>query len=90
MVAQVKTFECTYGVSLRRILLKNDIDLYNGGLKTINPGIGTCGTCSVEMEGDSAIWRDKIHSSHSPTRNWRSSCQTQVLSNVCVTKFDGF
>ncbi len=91
IVAQVKTFECTYGVSLRRVLLKNHIDLYNSGLKVINRGIGTCGNCAVEVEGDSeATWRDKTHSFHSPTRNWRSSCQTQVLGSVWITEFDGF
>jgi ferredoxin len=81
---------------LRRALLQQGIDLHNGGAKVINcRGIGTCGTCAVQVEGkvSEANWRDKTRRSlppHSPTLNRRLACQTQVLGDVSVTKFDGF
>lgn len=96
VVAQGKTFECDRGANLRQVLLKNGIELYNGDSKVINcQGIGTCGTCAVMVAGEvsEANWRDKTRRSlppHSPTRNLRLACQTQVLGDICVTKFDGF
>ncbi|BAZ51417.1 ferredoxin [Nostoc sp. NIES-4103] len=96
ILAQGKTIECDRGANLRKILLQNGIDLYNGGAKVINcRGIGSCGTCAVQVEGEvsAANWRDKTRRSlppHSPTRNLRLACQTQVLGDVIVTKFDGF
>jgi ferredoxin len=94
--AQGKTIECVCGTNLRKILLQNGIDLYNGGAKVINcRGIGSCGTCAVQVEGDvsKANWRDRGRRSlpaHSPTKNLRLACQIQVLGDVKVTKFDGF
>lgn len=94
--AQGKTFECQQGANLRRVLLANGIDLYNGGSKVINcRGIGTCGTCAVMVEGNVSApnWRDRGRRSlppHSPQRNLRLACQTQVLGDIKVTKFAGF
>ena len=96
VLAQGKTITCDRGANLRKVLLENGIDLYNGGAQVINcRGIGTCGTCAVEVEGDvtEANWRDKTRRSlppHSSTRSLRLACQTQVLDDVKVTKFDGF
>lgn len=96
VLAQGKTIECVRGANLRQILLHNDIDLYNNGAKVINcRGIGSCGTCAVQVEGEvsQANWRDKLRRSlppHSPTRNLRLACQTNVLGDLKVTKFDGF
>ncbi len=96
VTAQGKTFECDRGANLRQVLLKNGIDLYNGGAKAINcRGIGTCGTCAVLVDGEVSEpnWRDKTRRSlppHDPAKNLRLACQTQVLGDVKVTKFDGF
>ncbi|MEA5579984.1 2Fe-2S iron-sulfur cluster-binding protein [Nodularia harveyana UHCC-0300] len=96
VLAQGKTIECDRGAKLSRILLQNGIDLYNGGAKLINcRGIGSCGTCAVKIEGEVSApnWRDKARRSlppHSPTAELRLACQTQVLGDVKVTKFDGF
>ncbi|MEL7246539.1 MAG: 2Fe-2S iron-sulfur cluster-binding protein, partial [Cyanobacteria bacterium J06573_2] len=60
--AQGKTFECESGSNLRKVLLNNDIDLHNGNAKIINcRGIGTCGTCAVEIEGkvSESNWKEK-------------------------------
>ncbi len=61
VIAQGKTIECDRSANLRQVLLKNNVDLYNGGSKIINcDGIGSCGTCAVLVEGESeANWRDK-------------------------------
>jgi ferredoxin len=96
VIAQGKTIECDRGANLRQVLLKHDIELYNGGAKVINcHGIGSCGTCAVLVEGEVSEpnWQDKTRRSlppHSPTRNLRLACQTKVLGDVKVTKFDGF
>ena len=96
VVAQGKTIECERGANLRQVLLESNVNLYNGGAKVINcHGIGSCGTCAVLVEGEvsEVNWRDKARRSlppHSPTRHLRLACQTQVLGDVKVTKFDGF
>jgi ferredoxin len=96
ITAQGKTIECRPGENLRQVLLKHDIDLYNGNAKLINcHGIGTCGTCAVEVEGEVSPqqWREKTRLSlppHSPTSNRRLACQTQVLGDITVKKYDGF
>ncbi len=91
-----KTVECEMGANLRQVLLKHEIDLYNGQAKIINcHGLGTCGTCAVQIEGTVSElgWREKARLSlppHSLTQNRRLACQTQVLGDIQVTKFDGF
>ncbi|MTJ09390.1 MULTISPECIES: 2Fe-2S iron-sulfur cluster-binding protein [unclassified Anabaena] len=96
VIAQGKLIECESQANLRKVLLANGVDLYNGGSGIINcRGIGTCGTCAVKVEGEvSAVnWRDQTRRSlppHSPTNDLRLACQTQVLGNVKVTKFNGF
>ncbi len=96
ITAQGKTFECAEGANLRQALLKNGIDLYNGGAKVINcQGIGTCGTCAVEISGPvSEIgWREKARLSvppHSGATTRRLACHTKVLGDIKVTKFEGF
>ena len=46
-----------------------------------------------EGEVSEPNWKDKTRRSlppHSPTRNLRLACQTKVLGDVKLTKFDGF
>ncbi len=96
VTAQGKTFSCDPGSNLRKVLLKHGVPLYNGNAQIINcMGIGSCGTCAVEVEGEvsEANWKDKARRSlppHSPTANRRLACQTKVLGDVRVTKYDGF
>ncbi len=92
ITAQGRTFECAMGANLRQELLKHGVDLY----QIINcMGIGTCGTCAVQIEGavSEANWRDRARRSlppHNPNRNLRLACQTQVMGDIRVTKWDGF
>ncbi|HHP7232923.1 MAG TPA: 2Fe-2S iron-sulfur cluster-binding protein [Xenococcaceae cyanobacterium] len=93
---QGKTVACAVGANLRQVLLKNQLNLYNGKAKYINcRGLGSCGTCAVEISGEvsSPNWKDRARRSlppHSPTKNRRLACQTQVLGDIEVIKYDGF
>lgn len=94
--AQGKTMVCDRGANLRKVLLKNEVSLYNDAASAINcRSIGTCGTCSVVVEGEVSEmeWREKARLSlppHSPGSNRRLACQVKVLGDVKVTKYEGF
>ena len=96
VTAQGKTFECEMGANLRRVLLENGVDLYNGNAKLINcRGIGSCGTCAVMIEGEvsTANWKDRGRRSlppHKAERPLRLACQTRVLGTIEVSKYDQF
>ncbi|MCU0549246.1 MAG: (2Fe-2S)-binding protein [Leptolyngbya sp. Prado105] len=96
ITVQGKAIACESGVNLRQVLLKNGIDLYNGNSTVINcRGIGTCGTCSVEIEGEVSPmqWREKTRLSlppHSSEKTRRLACQVRVLGDIRVTKHQGF
>ncbi|NER29780.1 MAG: (2Fe-2S)-binding protein [Symploca sp. SIO1C4] len=96
VTAQGKSFECEQGSNLRRVLLEHGVELYNGKAAIINcRGIGSCGTCAVMIAGEVSKpnWKDLARRSlppHSPTANLRLACQTKVLGDINVTKFDGF
>lgn len=96
ITAQGKSFECSTGANLRRVLLDHGIDLYNGNARLINcRGIGSCGTCAVHIEGDisPANWKDRGRRSlppHKAERSLRLACQTQVRGDITVTKYDRF
>ncbi|WP_088891213.1 2Fe-2S iron-sulfur cluster-binding protein [Leptolyngbya ohadii] len=96
ITAAGKTFECDQGANLRQVLLKNGVALHNGQSKIVNcKGIGTCGTCAVQIEGEVSEpqWRENARRSlppHSLEKDRRLACQTCVLADVTITKFDGF
>lgn len=96
IAAQGKVIECDTGENLRQVLLKNGIDLYNGNSTVINcHGLGTCGTCAVEVKGvvSEKSWRENARLSvppHSSDSSRRLACQVRVLGDLEVTKFDGF
>lgn len=94
--AQGKTFDCAIGANLRQELLNNGVAVHNDAAKMINcRGLGTCGTCAVQIEGDVAEmgWREQTRLSlppHSLAQNRRLCCQLQVVGNLKITKYDGF
>ena len=96
ITAQGKTINCEQGANLREVLLKNGIAVYNGNASVINcHGLGTCGTCAVEIEGNVSEmdWREKARLSlfpHNLEKSRRLSCQVRVLGDIHVTKHEGF
>jgi ferredoxin len=96
VTAQGKNFTCETGANLRQVLMDNGIDLYNGNARIINcMGIGTCGTCAVQIDGEVSApnWKDIARRSlppHQRSQNLRLACQTQVLGDITVTKFTAF
>ncbi|MEB3225579.1 MAG: 2Fe-2S iron-sulfur cluster-binding protein [Synechococcus sp.] len=91
-----QTLTCNQGENLRKVLLANKIDLYNGNAKVINcHGFGSCGTCAVEIIGpvSEQDWKEKTRLSlppHSPETQRRLACQVTVLGDITVKKYDGF
>lgn len=96
VTAQGKKFTCETGANLRQVMLANGVDLYNGNAKFVNcMGLGTCGTCAVQIEGDVSApnWQDIARRSfppHTSSRNLRLACQTKVLGDITVSKFTAF
>ncbi|MEL6469114.1 MAG: 2Fe-2S iron-sulfur cluster-binding protein [Cyanobacteria bacterium J06623_4] len=96
ITAQGKTFECDRGANLRQVLMENGIDLYSPRANYVNcMGIGTCGTCAVAIEGEVSEpnWKDKARRTlppHNSDKPLRLACQTRVLGDLQVTKFQGF
>lgn len=94
--AEGKTLECESGENLRQVLLRHGVNLYNGSATVINcHGIGTCGTCAVQVEGPVSEmgWREHARLSlppHKAGHDRRLACQVKVLGDVTVTKYDGF
>ena len=93
---QGKTIQCEVNANLRQVLLANKLHLHNGNSKYINcRGIGSCGTCTVEVIGEvsEANWKDRLRRSlppHNPNKNRRLACQTKVIGDIEVIKYDGF
>ncbi|ERN41539.1 ferredoxin [Rubidibacter lacunae KORDI 51-2] len=96
VTAQGKVVACDRGANLRQVLLENNIDIYNGPAQQINcHGFGTCGTCAAWVEGDvsESAWREQARLGmppHNRERGLRLTCQTKVLGDVRVTKYEGF
>lgn len=94
--AQGKIIECELGVNLRQVLLQAGVAVHNGGATLINcRGIGTCGTCAVQIAGAASApsWRETTRLSlppHLPERDRRLACQVKVLGDLTVTKYAGF
>jgi ferredoxin len=96
IMAEGKTFDVDEGTNLREALLAEDIDLYSAGAKIFNcRGHGTCGTCLVQVEGSVSVpteaeTKRTIFHPHSLHKERRLACQTKVLGDLLVTKFDGY
>ena len=95
-------FDAWEGELLRTAALRRGVvSPHNGRATFINcRGLGTCGTCAVEVEGRVASPdrnpRERLRLSlppHNPKRQsprLRLACQIQVQGDLCVTKRSGF
>ena len=90
-----RTIDCEEGANLRQVLRDAKLPLYNGVAKTIHcRGLGTCGTCSVEIEGKVSEktkvekWRLGFPPHRSDSR-LRLACQCRVLGDLEIKKHGG-
>lgn len=102
-----KSLEVREGEILRTAALRRGISPHNGRSRLINcRGLGTCGTCSVEINGAvedecSVVPVDRNtkerlrlnfppHSTDNQSPNLRLACQVQVCGDLRVVKRNGF
>lgn len=94
-----ETIECEAGAVLRDVLLDADLPVHNGPRAVSCHGLGSCGTCAVEIEvtgeGDLAApsGRERARLSvppHSLDGGLRLACQTRVTEDLRVAKHGGF
>jgi ferredoxin len=90
-----QTIECPPGANLRVVLLRARLPLYTTVARAIHcRGHGTCGTCAVRVEGPvseptAAELRRLRLPPHRPEAGLRLACQTTVLGDVRVIKYEG-
>ena len=90
-----QSIECLPGANLRMVLIRARLPLYNSAAKALNcRGRGTCGTCTVRVEGEVSLPTDDEKQRlsfppHSLESGLRLACQTQVLGDLEVTKYEG-
>lgn len=91
--------ECAAGTRLRDALLDAGLTPHHSAMTILNcHGLGTCGTCAVEVCGDpgavtepTAIERWRLSfPPHSADSGLRLACQCRVLGEVEVVKHPGF
>ena len=86
---------CESGANLRTVLMQHQQPLYNAMAKYIHcRGLGTCGTCAVEIEGAvnemTAVERWRLQfPPHTPGNQLRLACQCEVLGDLKITKHKG-
>ena len=100
-----KTIQLQKGELLRSAMLKQDLSPHNGRSRLINcRGLGTCGTCAVEIfcDSDSGIeprernTKENLrlnfppHGSADQSPALRLACQVQVFDDIVVKKRTGF
>ena len=88
--------DCERGAVLRAVLLDAGLTPHNGRADLLNcRGHGSCGTCAVAVDGETteptARERARLRvPPHDPDAGLRLACQTRVLGDCGVEKFDGF
>lgn len=91
-----RDIDCARGATLRDVLLNAGETPHNGASKTLNcRGFGSCGTCAVAVSGPTTgrTRRERLRlrvPPHDPDSGLRLACQTCVLGDLTVEKFEGF
>ena len=72
--------------NLREVAIANDISVYAGLRKFANcHGNGQCGTCRVEVQGESLKPRNEVEEAKLKNApNLRLACQIEVLGDLVV------
>ena len=87
--------ECPHGANLRVVLVRARLPLYTLVARALHcRGRGMCGTCAVRIEGPvsepTAPEAERLrHFPHRPDSGLRLACQTSVLGDLRVTKYEG-
>jgi len=93
---QGRTVSCEPGENLREVLQRHGMSPHNHVTRVLNcHGMGTCGTCAVEVRGDvsppTLVERLRLLVWPLTKRSGlRLSCKTKVLGDVEVIKHPGF
>ena len=98
-----KEIQIQRGEILRTAMLRRGVSPHNGRARLINcRGLGTCGTCAVEIEAavravepNTRNTKEKRlnfppHGSSDQSQNLRLACQVQVFDDITVRKRTGF
>ena len=94
-----ETIRCSRADNLRSVLMRHEPSmrgkLYNGAAGLTHcRGLGTCGTCAVEVQGELTPmtkvekWRLGFPPHHADS-GLRLACQVCVLGDLVVTKHSG-
>lgn len=92
------TVECEAGERLRDVLLDAGLPVHNGPRTVSCHGLGSCGTCAVEVSPKDAgdlpepTRRERARLSvppHSPEGGLRLACQLRVTEDLVAEKHDG-
>ncbi|CAK9219311.1 unnamed protein product [Sphagnum troendelagicum] len=88
------------GTILRTALLRNGVSPHNGQAMYVNcRGLGTCGTCAVEVIGDVEPKKWNLHETarlnlpphkYPGNQKLRLACQVRVEGNLTVLKYNNF
>ena len=88
--------EVERGTNLRSAIISQNLSVHNDKSSYLNcQGLGTCGTCAVEIKGSTnrpnkvEIWRMGFPP-HSEENGLRLACQVKVQGDIQVKKHDGF
>lgn len=91
-----ETIECEEGAELREALLEAGLSPHNGKSNYLNcGGRAICGTCAVEIEGETdGMGEDERQRlskwPHDLDSGLRLACQTHVEGDLTVRKHGGF
>lgn len=94
-----ETVTCSQAENLRSVLMRQKPtmkdNLYNGAARLTHcRGLGTCGTCAVEVQGEVTPmtkvekWRLGFPP-HRSDSGLRLACQVRVMGDLVVTKHSG-
>lgn len=91
-----KKIVCKQGANLRKVMINSGNSPHNGNAKLLNcMGMGTCGTCAVQIKGKAAPMNvtEKRRLSLLPHRisdGLRLACQILISDDLTVSKGRGF